>query len=154
MSERVVEILIYIMSELRRSKKYSQKLDLLSEDLIERGYTESEISSALTWLVNRLNLDSEEVVQRQEPALRSHRHLHEIERTMISTAAYGYIIQLKELGILDDLEVEEVLERTLMLGTAEVEIEDIKSVVTGILFRNEGFADGTHLLLEENSIIH
>lgn len=154
MNERVVEILIYIMSELRRDRKYSQKLDLISKNLIQKGYTESEISSALTWLLDRVNFDSEDLVEREGPALKhSHRHLHEIEKSVISADAYGYVIQLKELGILDNLDVEEVLERALMQGTAEVEIENIRGIVASLLFRNEEFAEGTYLLLEENSII-
>lgn len=154
MNERVVEILIYIMNELRRDRKYSQKLDLLSKNLIQEGYTESEISSALTWLLDRVNFDSEELVERESPALKhSFRHLHEIEKSIISAEAYGYIIQLKELHILESLDVEEVLERALMLGTSAVGIDAIRSIVVSVLFRNGEFAEGTYLLLEENSII-
>ena len=62
MNERVVEILIYIMSEIRSNRKVSSKLDILSKNLIQQGYTESEISSAFTWLLARLKNDSEELV--------------------------------------------------------------------------------------------
>jgi len=153
MTERVVEILIYIMSELRRSQKSSKKLDLLSKDLIQKGYTESEISSALTWIINRLNMDAEEVTDSEHPNPNAYRHLHEIERAVISTEAYGYVIQLKELGIIDELDVEELLERAMMLGTSAVDVEDIKSIVATLLIRNDGFSEGTYFLLEKNSII-
>jgi len=152
MTERVVEILIYIMSELRRDRKYSQKLDALSKDLIQRGYTQSEISSALTWIMNRLSIDTEEVSDSERPSQSSHRHLHEIERAVLSTEAYGYVIQLKELGIIDELDVEELLERALMLGTSEVGVDDIKSIVATLLLRDEGLQG--YLLLEESTTIH
>lgn len=152
MTERVVEILIYIMSELRRDRKYSQKLDALSKDLIQRGYTQSEISSALTWIMNRLSMDAEEVSDNERPSQNSHRHLHEIERAVLSTEAHGYIIQLKELGIIDELDVEELLERALMLGTSEVEVDDIKSIVATLLIRDEGLQG--HFLLEDSTTIH
>ena len=41
MNERVVEILIYIMSEIRSNRKASSKLYILSKNLIQQGYTES-----------------------------------------------------------------------------------------------------------------
>ncbi|RMF64341.1 MAG: DUF494 family protein [Calditrichaeota bacterium] len=155
MNERVVEILIYIMSQIRRNSSYSNKLDLLSKNLIRKGYTESEISSALTWLLSRLRHDSEETLQKGgTPTKQSFRHLHEIERSVITTEAYGYIIQLKELGIIDEFDVEQILERALMLGTSEITVEDIKSIVASFLFNSDGFPDGPYYFFDEDSIIH
>ena len=62
MNERVVEILIYIMSEIRRNRNVTTKLDILSDSLIEKGYSESEISSAFSWLMDRLNNETEEII--------------------------------------------------------------------------------------------
>jgi len=155
MNERVVEILIYIMSEIRSNRKVSGKLDILSKNLIQQGYTEGEISSAFTWLLARLKNDSEEIVEQQSPSLKSSfRHLHEIERSIISVEAYGYIIQLKELGIIDELDTEQILERAMMLGTSEITTGDIKSIVASLLLNHDAFIDGSYFLFEENSTIH
>ncbi len=154
MNERVVEILILIMSEIKRNRKNGKNLEVLSKDLIQRGYTENEISSAFSWLLNRLNSESEELVENQRPTSnRSFRLLHEIERSIISTEAYGYIIQLKELGIIDEMDVEQTLERAMMLGTSQVGVSDIKSIVASILFNPENFNDGVYFLFDENPVI-
>ena len=155
MNERVVEILIYIMSEIRSNHKISSKLDILSKNLIQQGYTEGEISSAFTWLLARLKNDSEEIVEQQNPSLKSSfRHLHEIERSIISVEAYGYIIQLKELGIIDELDTEQILERAMMMGTSEITTGDIKSIVASLLLNHDAFIDGSYFLFEENPTIH
>jgi len=155
MNERVVEILIYIMSAIRKNHKVTQKLDLLSQNLIQQGYSESEISSAFTWLLDRLNYESEELIQRQSPTLKnSFRHLHEVERAVITTAAYGYIIQLAELGIIDNMDVEQILERALMLGLAEVGVEDIKAIVAAILFTGDALLDGSCFFFQESSTVN
>ncbi|MFQ5772757.1 MAG: DUF494 family protein [bacterium] len=155
MNERVVEILLYIMSEIRRSSDESKQLELLSKDLIKKGYTECEISSAFSWLLTRLQNESEEIVQNQGPTLHnSFRLLHEIEHSIISTEAYGYIIQLKELGIINELDVEQILERAMMLGSTKVHIEDIKSIVAAMIFSPEGYGMGPYILFEDNSEIH
>ncbi|MFQ5674550.1 MAG: DUF494 family protein [bacterium] len=154
MNERVVEILIYIMSEIRRDRNASGRLDVLSENLIQQGYTETEISSAFTWLLNRLQTDSEELFEHQDPSLEySFRHLHEIERSVISVEAHGYIIQLKELGIIDELGVEQVLERAMMMGASEVTVVDIKSIVASMLFNPESLMDNNYFLFDDNPTI-
>lgn len=155
MNERVVEILIYIMSAIRKNTRLSQKLDLLSRSLIQKGYSESEISSAFTWLLDRLNYDSEELIQKQGPALKhSLRHLHEYERSIISTEAYGYIIQLRELNIINEMDVEQILERSMMIGASHVGIEEVKSIVASMLFASEHVADSGYFIFDENPIVH
>lgn len=155
MNERVVEILIYIMSEIRRNHSVSQKLDILSKNLIKQGYTESEISSALTWILDRIDDENGGTLQRiAAPSKHSFRHLHEIERTVVTVEAYGYLIQLKELAIIDDLEFEQILERALMLGSSQISIDDVKAIVVSVLFNPENFLEGKYFILENSSTIH
>jgi len=79
--------------------------------------------------------------------------LHEIERSVISTKAFGYLIQLRELGIIDEVDFEQVLERAMMLGTTKVDVEDIKSIVASFLNHHEILADGSYLYFDEQTTI-
>jgi len=155
MNERVVEILIYIMSEIRNNQSASKKLDLLSRNLIQKGYSEGEISSAFTWLLDKLNYETEELVERSEPTLSSSiRHLHEIEKSVISVPAQGYIIQLRELGIIDEIDVEQLLERAMTLGHTKVSVDEIKAIVAGMLFVVEPGLDGAHFFFDHTTVIN
>ncbi len=154
MNERVVEILIYIMSEIRRNRSVTNKLDILSQSLIQKGYSENEISSAFSWLMDRLNNEAEEIIPTQEPSLKySIRHLHAIEKAVISIEAHGYLIQLRELGIIDHLDQEQILERAMMSGTPEVDMDDVKAVVAAMLFSSDNLENGSYFLVEDSQII-
>ncbi|NIR48050.1 DUF494 domain-containing protein [candidate division KSB1 bacterium] len=154
MNERIVEILIYIMSEIRRSSKGAKKLDLLSKDLIKQGYTEGEISSAFSWLLHRFRSESDELIPNQGSTLKnSFRLLHEIENSVVTTEAYGYIIQLKELEIISELDMEHILDRAMMLGTTKVTVEDVKTIVAAMLNNHEGLGDGAYFMFDEEPVI-
>jgi len=43
MNERVVEILVYIMNEMQGEKAAPNHMELISRDLLQRGYSENEI---------------------------------------------------------------------------------------------------------------
>ncbi len=154
MNERVVEILVYIMTEMRRNQNVSSNLDLLSSSLIQKGYSESEISSAFSWLMDRINNEPEEVFEKHGPAFRhSVRHLHEIEKSVISVEAHGYLIQLHALGIIDEFDLEQILERGLMLGIPRVSVEEIKSIVAGMFLASEEGSRGGFFLLNDDPTI-
>lgn len=155
MNERVVEILVYIMNEIRGKKPVATKLEVLSRDLLQRGYTENEISSAFTWLFDRYKADFEELIRNSGPTLNnSFRILHDLERMVISPAAHGYLLQLRELGILDDTEIEQIIERAMMVGSPRIEESEIKSLVASTLFNPQGFPEGSFFLFDDSKIIH
>lgn len=155
MNERVVEILVLIMREIKDDGEGFKNLETISRDLIQQGYTENEISSAFSWLLDRIKSDSEELM-RNEGAIMdgSFRHLHEMERSVLSTEAYGYLIQLKTLGIVDELQIEQILERSLMLGLPSIGVHEIKSIVASVLFSPDNLGDGSFFLFDEHPQIH
>ncbi|MFQ5707403.1 MAG: DUF494 family protein [bacterium] len=154
MNERVVEILVLIMSEINNGDN-SAKLDLLSKDLLKKGYTENEISSAFSWLLERMKSDSEELIENQGCIMQnSFRHLHEVERSIISTESFGYMIQLKELGIIDENQLEQILERAMMLGVSHINITEIKTIVASVLFNPENVTESSFFFFDEHPIIH
>ncbi|MCI0512661.1 DUF494 domain-containing protein [candidate division KSB1 bacterium] len=135
MSERVVEILVYIMQEIKTTHQGVGKLDLLSEELTQKGYTANEISSAFSWLFDKMKDSFDELVKNTGPTSRySFRVLHEVEKMIISPDAYGYLIQLRELGLLDATESEQMIEKALMLGTSQVSLDEMKTIVASSLF--------------------
>lgn len=153
MNERVVEILVFIMSEIKNDHGTGRRLDALSKDLIQKGYTENEISSAFSWLLERMKYETEELIESEGPMRGSFRHLHEIERSILSTEAFGYIIQLKELGIIDEMQVEHILERAMILGSSQVGKQEIKSIVASVILTSESIRDGSFFLFDEFPVI-
>jgi len=155
MNERVVEILAYIMSEIRSDSQATTKLEMLSRDLLQRGYTENEISSAFSWLFDRYRADFEELVRNSGPTLvNAFRILHDLERMVITPAAHGYLLQLRALGILDDAEIEMIIERAMMMGGARIDENHIKSLIASTLFNPPGMPEGSFLFFDFSRTIH
>lgn len=155
MSERVVEILVYIMSEIRGKKTAASKLDVLSRDLLQRGYTQNEIGSAFSWLFDRYKADFEELVRHNGPTLNnSFRVLHDLERMVISPAAQGYLLQLRQLGILNDTEMEQIIERAMMVGSPRLDESEIKSLIAAFLFTPAGLSEGSFFFFEDSKSIN
>ncbi len=156
MSERVVEILVYLMSQIREKNGGIEGIDGMSEELLNQGYTENEINAAFSWLFEKIQMDQEEIPGESSNGLRnSYRVLHEAEKLVIRPEAQGYLIQLKELGIISESDLEQIIERAMMLGVSTVSAEDIKSMVVSLLFSSDNLDDQLlgHTILGKNNIV-
>ena len=154
MNERVVEILVYIMAEIRGQKSHANKLESISRDLLQRGYSQHEISFAFSWLFERYQDEAEEVARHTGPTLRgSFRVLHEAEKMIISREAYGYLLQLKQLNLLNDLEIEHIIERAMMAGADRITEADVKVMVASLWFIPEGANERVFSLPGESSVV-
>ncbi|HDZ11003.1 MAG TPA: DUF494 family protein, partial [Bacteroidetes bacterium] len=121
MNERVVEILVYLMSQIRADNDKIDRIDGMSKELRNQGYTENEINTAFSWLFEKIQTNQEEIFDEPQFELRhGFRVLHEAEKVVIHPEAHGYLIQLKELGIITQSDMEQIIERAMMLGVSSV----------------------------------
>ena len=156
MNERVVEILIYLMHEIRQKRGNIELMDGISKDLIGKGYTEKEINAAFSWLFERFKSDSEDILVNEEADVNSYRMLSDIERLVVSSKAFGYLIQLRQLRLIEQSQMEQIIERVMMLGVSSIGIEEIKTVVAA-LFLNSDNSEMLPLgksMLDPDSMIH
>ena len=61
------------------------------------------------------------------------------ENPILSDEAYGYLIQMIQLGILSEYQVDQILEKALISGDEYINTEKVKSFVVNILFDSEKF---------------
>ena len=115
------------------------------------------INTAFSWLFERIKSDTEQLYTSESASsAHSYRVLHEVEKIVITPAAYGYILQLQQLEIIDINEVEQVIERAMMLSVSKVDVNDIKSIVASLFF-NLDDGDYNYLgksILDTDGIIH
>ncbi|MEK9135753.1 MAG: DUF494 family protein, partial [Bacteroidota bacterium] len=137
MKERIVEILIYIMSEMQANKGLA---DIDVGDLKNKGYTQSEISAAFSWLYDNMKLNEVTIGRTGTPSEGSRRVLHDVEKQVLSTEAQGYLIQLRELSLLDDKDLEIVIERAIMSGFEKITPEELQEIVASVLTAKGGNA--------------
>jgi uncharacterized protein Smg (DUF494 family) len=152
MKEKVVELLIFIMSEIQDNKQISE-IDLA--DLKTRGYTTSEISAAFSWIYENVELNQKRVRGPDLPSPGSRRVLHEAEKAALSTESQGYLIQLRELGLLDDKDFETAIERAMMAGYERLSVSELREIVAAILFSHGGEdAPGGRSMLNNGDTVH
>jgi len=153
MKEKVVELLVFIMSEMRDNKRIS---DIDLAELKTRGYTQSEISAAFSWFYENMEVNQQRVTAgRPAPATGSRRVLHDAEKAALSTESQGYLIQLSELGLLEGGEFETVIERAMVTGYEKLSVAELREIVASVLFARGGDdGNGSRSMLNSGDTIH
>jgi uncharacterized protein Smg (DUF494 family) len=152
MYEKIIEIIVYVIAELRQNKKINE-IDI--EKLKKRGYTKSEISTAFSWLVDRVDMPEKMLFTGNQENCCSFRLLHEVERELFTDEAWGELIQLQSLGIIKNEHIEMLIERAIMMGVGEIESQHIKNFVAQVVFNahmNE--YPNSRFMLAGNDTIH
>lgn len=135
MDERLVEIIISIVDRLVDKSVASKTVESLTHTLIAEGYSIGEINTAFMWLYHTVDESFfEEGTVLPDYGIKSTlRMLNDFERSLITPQAYGYILQLSQLGMLDDLQIEELIERAIYTCVETVELNDVKRIVPSII---------------------
>lgn len=135
MQDRILEIVVYLMSHLNDQQENLNNIDDMSADLRSMGFTDIEISSAYNWLLKHFE-DYPESFSAKENKLshRSVRILSENERSIISPEAYGYLLQLKQFGLMTTEQMEMILDRCTLFDADPLDINEIKALASATMF--------------------
>lgn len=138
MYNKVIEVIIHLMKNLTNIQSGIKDLGAITENLATLGYTKEEINAAIIWVLKRLEqrVDDFDTLTYRPFRRKTYRVLHEFEQMVISPQAFGYIIQCKELGLINDEEVELIIEHAMNIGR-EIEADDVKAIMASILFDPE-----------------
>ncbi|NQW30741.1 MAG: DUF494 family protein [Ignavibacteria bacterium] len=123
--ERIMEIISIVIGE----KSSGKPLSKINMDALQlRGFTESEISAALSWILERdAVLTQEDKAASKE---NSFRILHRVESDTIQPDAWGVLLSYVDLGFLTNEDVEQILERCMLMSEeTEVGIPEIRALV-------------------------
>jgi uncharacterized protein Smg (DUF494 family) len=132
MERHIVEILVILMKEYPEGAIRPDDFEPLANDLIGLGYTHQEIEAALFWFYNRHDMLKE---SRPEDRFErgAFRFLHEAERAVLTPAAFGYLIELQELGLITITEMDSIIERAVLIGGRRVDVDEIKMFIAAMI---------------------
>jgi len=151
MQEKVLEIIVHILSQIKNDKHLN---DIDVEQLAKEGYTDAEINSAFAWIYSKIE-QGESLFFEKNKTSKSHRFFHPAEKSIITNEAIGYLIQLKQLGLISDLDEELIIDRIFFLGYQKAGIPEIKTVITTLIFNFDSKSDKLErLILQNNETIH
>jgi uncharacterized protein Smg (DUF494 family) len=153
MYERIIEIIVFVMSELRHNKNIN---DINIEELEDLGYTSSEISAALSWLVDRMEFNDKFFISDQSTRPSSFRVLHDFERDIFTPEAWGEIIQLNTLGLVSNEMIESMIDRAAIMGIRMLDVDQVKTFVANSVFNFQNSSNdyGNRLVLLGNDSIN
>ncbi len=135
MTNKTMEILIFLLGYLKDSNFDDESLSDFSESLVLNGYSENEVADALGMLLEKLDfvhLKPELVHKHRETSTRI---LSDYERVNIRPEMFGYISSLKTHGIVNAAQMEKLIDFCLFAGTKVSEYE-IDEMVAAIIFED------------------
>ena len=154
MNETVLDVLMYLFENFS-DQEYEHAPDqmVLRDELLQAGFGELEIDRALDWLEELAATDAQPFANK--PAQRSVRMFSARELARLDTECRGYIVYLEQVGILNPVQRELILDRLMALDSLDIDVEQVKWVVLMVLFSQPGeeaaFARMEDLVFEEDA---
>lgn len=132
MKERVLAIVNLIAQYIMDDDEMALNEQEIVEELLTVGFEAEEISAAFSWMEN----------MSQEQAGRDNdfqpqtgiRIFTEEEKMAISSEGRGFLLRLQQLGILQPLQKEEIIDRLVYMSEEPADLEEVKTVTALTLF--------------------
>ncbi len=137
MKENVLDVLMFLFERYFYDEpEHETDRETMEENLHQAGFSSAEIAKAFHWLDGLAE-------QRHQPELnlqadRPIRVYVKRELDRMDTECRDFLMYLENIGILDALRRELVLDRLLALESDEITLEDVKWVVLMVLFNQPG----------------
>lgn len=149
--EKIIEIIVYLLAEMKENKQIG-KDDMVN--LSNLGYTQNEINTAFSWIYTKIYA-GEKIFNDDKSVSKSHRVLHNAESFIISPESHGYLIQLQELGLINDMDMEVIIDKIMLSGYTHVDIEDMKIIIAGYLLDTEDMNNNNRrIMLNANDTVN
>lgn len=112
--------------------------DTLQTGLIQAGFSPAEVAKSFDWLdalaAQRVEFEFARDGSQTEPV----RLYAEQEMERLDVECRGFLMYLRENGVLDSVQHECVVERAMALDQKEMDLDDLKWVVLMVLFSQPG----------------
>jgi uncharacterized protein Smg (DUF494 family) len=155
MNKRILEIIAYVMREIRETSFEDIDLQMIMDILLERGFSENEISAAMVWLVNHgESIDRLTKGKSSDVPRPIWRQLNDFERTAISPEAFSYLFHLRELNILSDDDMESIIERAVNMKLPNLDVQDMQDIIVMVVLDFEQNASAGYFQFTANRLSH
>ncbi len=145
--ERILEIIMYILKELKRQKDLN---DIDYKELIRYGYSDSEINAAIAWIYSKIQED-EKVFFKKISSPKSIRVLNPVEQRLFTPESLGYLISLKELGLISEQDFEFIIDKISTSAVFRVELSELKPIISAFVLNIDDPNDKRNRLIINNN---
>jgi Smg protein len=139
------DIFVYLFENCHRTD-LSQDNELITRKLSAAGFEQAEISEALSWLAGVLHAPYRSVAPFPNPG-RALRAYAPKECAKLDAACRGLIMHLENIGVLDPVLRELVVDRAMAASGHALSIDQLKLIVLMVLWNLE--TPSSRLIAEE-----
>ncbi|RKZ36825.1 MAG: hypothetical protein DRQ37_03300 [Gammaproteobacteria bacterium] len=138
MKETVLDVLIYLFENyFDEDSELESDQGTVRRELLEAGFPEAEISKAFGWLEG-LAAGNEGSVS-DSAKVRASTRIYAAEETgRLDLECRGFLYFLEQVGVLDAVTRELVIDRVMALETDDIDLERLKWVLLMVLFNRPG----------------
>ncbi len=147
MRERFLDIVTLLARYLFEERRPLDDQEAITEELVADGYDPQDIREAFEWL-ERAPVAREGGAAPADFATPDHstRVLTPAEALKITAPAYGVLVRLRQLGLIDASMQERVLDRAMGVDVDEIGVDEIKAITAFFLFDESPLDVRGHLL--------
>lgn len=133
MRERMFHMVNLIVEHLLKESTISFYEPEIAELLRSHGFDSDEISEAFHWL-HHFGTWGESGLGGREGTSAAFRVFSDEERLAFTAEAGGYLLQLHQMGLIDDSMREEIIQRALSLVEGDITRDDIRAMALLVAF--------------------
>lgn len=139
MDDRTSQLLMQMIERILADPGSVEDMDSLVEYLSMLGFSTTEVGHAMGWLLSaRADTRENSSFSWRTRRPGSVRVLNEAEGCLLTPRAQGYLLQLRELGLLDDVMVEKVVQVALSRDDEIIDREDIAEIAASVILTTGG----------------
>jgi uncharacterized protein Smg (DUF494 family) len=152
MTEKIVEVLAEILERLNKNSTLEEVNSILSKN---KKFDEQTLSAAFSLVFDKVLAQRISSVKKNTKANSNFRLLTEEEKEVIGIENYNYILHLYNVGLLDYLDFEMILEQIMMFPGESVTKDDINwTIFISLVDFNAEILPGSRLLLYSSDNIN
>lgn len=138
MKEDMFDVLMYLFENyyMEDEAQHAPDRELIQTELHEAGFPPTEVNQAFDWLED-LACQANSGLQNPQTT-NAIRIFSTEEGTRLDTECQGFLLFLEQIGILNSISREHVIERAMALETEDFDIGQLKWVVLMVLFNQPG----------------
>lgn len=155
MNRRIIEILSYVIKEIKESAVDEIDLQFIVDVLSEQGFSDEDIENAMSWL-NSHGETIDRIIQGKDYGFPKPiwRQLTEREAQAISPTAYSYLVHLRESNIVSDDAMETIIDRATYLRFNQITVQEMQDLIAAVVLDFEHSASTGYFQFTTNGLTH
>lgn len=139
MKENILDVLMYLFENyMDDDNQLDHDQDTLKIELVEAGFPSVEVNKAFAWLEGLAEQQTFPINGYQGSRVAAMRAYLPEEMEKLDVDCRGFLLFLEQVGVLDTLSRELVIDRAMALDTDDFNLEQLKWVILMVLFNQPG----------------